>query len=140
MKTIYYMRACYYDPQLARFVSEDPIGLAASGQLFIQFSVSAHSGVGLFAGYGGSIGGARTAPYPARESTSSSGEFQANAGLGPAVGVSAKLGLTDEGRPTGFGAAHAPRMKRGQGWGAQASVGLARTLTLATPQLFRRGC
>lgn len=107
------------------------IGITSSGQIIIQAQATGSAGVGIFAGVGaqGQVSKSKC-PTQSGISVGRSVQGDANFGAGPSVGGSAQHdGNGGGGLSTGVG-------KIGVGVGAQASVGVTQTVTLATPALF----
>ena len=115
-------------------------GVTSNGALFVQGQVTMSTGVGIYAGVGvqGGVSYSKSST-PAGVSVSDSLQADFNFGAGASVGASGQL--TPEsggGLSTGM-----PGMgKFGAGYGMQASVGVTRSVTIATPAFLDQssGC
>ncbi|MGH8525570.1 MAG: RHS repeat domain-containing protein, partial [Gammaproteobacteria bacterium] len=112
------------------------VGVTSGGQFVVQVQGTGSMGIGVFAGFGAQFGVTQMdCPLPVgwSDETTVQGDF--NFGAGPSVGGSAQFGLTGGG---GFSTGGGPRVRGGVGYGVQASVGVTRTFTYATPSVFGR--
>jgi RHS repeat-associated protein len=113
------------------------IGVTSNGQFIAQFSHVESQGAGAFAGIGAqgglSTSGSNT---PSGLSVQKSLQFDANAGAGDAAGISLQIAAPSSGETGGAVSIPVGGAKVGVGIGAQASVGIATTSTLATGSLI----
>jgi RHS repeat-associated protein len=102
-------------------------GVTSNGALIVQFQGVIAFGAGMFGGVGLQGGqSVSNSPTIGRVSTSTSMQIDANAGYGPSVGGSLQIsGPGSSGWQMGV-----PIGRLGLGYGAQASVGVARTVTV----------
>ncbi|MBK7352012.1 MAG: hypothetical protein IPI92_19345 [Gemmatimonadetes bacterium] len=108
-------------------------GFTSSGQLFVTFTASASYGGGAFAGVGATGGlSSSSGDLPVGISEASAVVAQANAGLGWSGGIAA---TRDENGDYGLGSGVFPRF--GAGIGVQASIGVQKATTIASPPIFR---
>lgn len=100
-------------------------GFTTSGMFFVQGQGTLAAGAGVFAGGGAQLGVTRNITQT-RPGFSDSYSIQgdANFGAGPSVGGSVQISPDGAGVQTGIG-------RLGVGYGAQASIGVTRTLTYA---------
>jgi RHS repeat-associated protein len=116
------------------------VGITSNGQIFVAFSHTESQGIGAFAGVGGQLGlGYTTDPTPTGLSVQKSLQADANVGLGDAVGGSLQIPVPNDG-PYSFGgfggSTGAGGPKAGVGFGAQVSLGVTTTSTIASSSLF----
>ena len=113
------------------------VGFTSNGALFVQFQGTGAVGVGIFAGVGIQAGRSTSnSPTEAGITSSQSLQVDVNAGFGGSVGGSYQFNTEGSGIQ---GSVPGRLGRLGFGVGAQASLGVTQTATIATPPLFG-GC